>query len=304
MKKGNKGVVIVIVLAFTAAISVMAMFLSVRAKEYISVFSGAQRNNEMENLAEMGIRMGKVLLDTTQTRHIITEVPGYIQKKYEIDGREIEITIEDESGKINPNIIFGPGRGEVNTRLLEVYKRFFSVMGYPTRLSDALLDWIDEDDIPRVEGAESIFYRTAGFAYTVPNRAPYTPAEIILVSGFTEEIVFGDDETKGLINFITSFSNGKINVNTCQLEVLNALGFSGENIDKIIAERERRPVEEKFMLEVNKEAYLKYRAIIVFKSNYFAITSRVIDAEGYKKEARAYVLRTDKSMDTVKMEMK
>ncbi|HPP29414.1 MAG TPA: type II secretion system protein GspK [bacterium] len=304
MKKKNKGVIIIFVLIFTTAISVMAILLSVRAKQYLSLFSGIKRDSEIENIAEMGVEMGKILLDIAQKKHMISEEPGYIKRQYEIDGTKIEIVIEDENGKINPDRIFGPEKGEVQTHLLETYKRFFSVMGYPENLSDALLDWIDEDDIPRMAGAESTFYKTSGFSYTPANGPIYNPEEMLFVAGFTEDIVFGDDEKKGLINFITSFSDGKINVNTCQPEVLNALGFSVADIEKITAERARRPIEEKFLLEVNRDAYLKNRDIVVFKSSYFTISACVTDEKGAQKEIKLWVKRDDRTMETIRMDIR
>ncbi|MCM8760210.1 MAG: general secretion pathway protein GspK [Candidatus Omnitrophica bacterium] len=304
MKRRNKGFVIIFVLIFTTAISLMAIFLSVRTKQYLSLFSGIKRESQIENIAEMAVEIGKVLLDIGQKKHIISEEPGYIKREYEIDGTRIELLIEDENGKINPNKIFGSEKGEVHTHLLETYKRFFSVMGYPENLSDALLDWIDEDDIPRISGAESAFYRTEGFSYIPANGPIYNPQEMLLVEGFTEDIVFGDDKKKGLINFITFFSDGKINVNSCPLEILSALGFSVADIGKIIAERARRQIEEGFLLGVNREAYLKNRDIIVFKSSYFTISGRVTDQVGTQKEIKLCVKRTDKDVETIRMDIR
>ncbi|MCX8082810.1 MAG: general secretion pathway protein GspK [bacterium] len=304
MKKRNEGVVVIFVLIFTTAISMMAIFLGARVKQYISLFSGIKRENEMENIAEMGIEIGKVLLDISQKKHMISEEVGYIKRQYEVDGMNIEILIEDENGKINPNKIFGSEKGEIHTYLLDVYKRFFSVMGYSENLSDALLDWIDEDNIPRAGGAEASFYMSSGFSYLPSNKPLYNPEEMLLVAGFTKDIVFGNNNKKGLINFITTFSDGKINVNTCYPEVLNALGFSTVDVERITTERARRPIEEKFMVEVNKEVYLKNRAVIVFKSSYFTISSRVTDEEGNKKELKAYVRRTDKTTDIIRMNIK
>lgn len=303
-RKRNKGVVLVFVLIFTTAISTIAIFLTGKTKQYLTLFSGLQEETEFENIEEMGIEIGKVILDMYGKKHIVSEGSGYIKREYEIDGKKIEILIQDENGRINPNKIFGSDKGEINTHLLEVYKRFFSIMGYPENLSDALLDWIDEDDIPRPAGAETVFYRTSGYTYTPANRPLYNPEEILFVPGFTKDIVFGDDKIKGLINFITSFSDGKINVNTCQPEVLNALGFSVADIEKITAERARRPIEERFMLEVNKEVYLKNRPIIVFTSSYFTITSSVIDPKGNRRWSRGYVKKTDKLMKTIRMEIR
>lgn len=304
MKKKNEGVVLVFVVIFTLAISSLAIFLSAKSKQYLEVFTGIEKIIERENMAEMGMEMGKVLLDIAQKKHIISDTPGCITRHYEIGDKKIDIVIEDENGRINPNAIFGPERGKVNTKLLEVYKRFFSVMGYSEYLSDALLDWIDEDDIPRQAGAEASFYRATELPYLPANRPLYTPEEMLFVVNFTEDIVYGNDEKVGLINFITCFSDGKINVNSCRPEILSALGFSTAEVEKITEERARRPIEERFLQGVNKEAYLRYRDIITFKSSYFTISSCVTDGDGFKRQTRGYVKKTDKETKIVRMEIR
>lgn len=308
MKKNNKGIVLVFVLVFTMAISTLVIFFHGKARDYSEVFAGTQQALLLENAAETGIEIGKAIIKADKkTFGIMTEgSPALIKKKYELGDVHLYLTIADENAKINPNKIFGDEKGAVNTLLAETFNRLFIVMGYPVTLPASVIDWIDEDDLQRPGGAESFYYRTAGLSYTPPNRNLYTAEEILMVRDFTEEIVFGDaeKEVKGLINFVTSFSDGKINVNTCEPEVLNALGFTAENVEKIAAERARRPVEEKFLTNVNKEVFLKNRSIIVFKSSYFLIEATAVDGKGMQKQVRGYIKRKDKEINTVRMELR
>jgi len=307
-KRKNRGVVLIFVLVFTMAICALVIFFHGKASEYTDVFSGARETLLLENAAEAGIEIAKSIVNagTTAAGVISEESPLLKQKEYQLGEFQLYLKIADENAKINPNSIFGAEKGKVNTLALETFNRLFTVLGCPETMPASILDWIDEDDLQRPGGAESFYYKTAGLPYVPPDRNMYSAEEMLMVRDFTPDAVFGDpeNETKGLINFITSFSDGKINVNTCEPEVLASLGFPAESVDKITAERQRRPIEERFMTGVNREVFLKNRSIIVFKSNYFLLDSTAVDSRGMKRQVRAYVKRKDKEMNTVRMEVR
>ena len=62
--------------------------------------------------------------------------------------------------------------------------------------ADAILDWIDPDDTPREQGAESDFYSGLDHGYTPRDRAPTTIEELLQVKGVTPELLFGYDAVK------------------------------------------------------------------------------------------------------------
>ncbi len=307
-KRKNDGIALILVLAFTTAICTLVIFFQSKSKDYINFFAGAKQDMLLENIAEMGIEIGKEIIRVDRTNTAIInqqENPSITEKEFEIEGIHLLVKIEDENAKINPNKIFGR-KGEVNTLLLEIFKRFFTVAGYPETMSASILDWIDEDGLTRPGGAESFYYSNSGTPYTPPNRNLYTREEILLIKDFNNKIVFGDPENgiKGLTDFLTSFSDGKINVNTCPPEILGALGFTTAEIDKIIMERVNRPIEMGFITQVNKEVYLKNKRVIVFKSRYFLIEASAVDSRGRQKQVRGYIEQKDKNMNTVRMEVR
>lgn len=301
----NSGVVLIFVLAFTAAISLLAIFLHGKSRDYVNTFMDVREKQSAANIAEAGVEIGKVLLDKNRKTLEAAGGESFTEREYALpDGITLSITIEDENAKINPSMIFNREKDETNTLLMETFKNLFTVLGWPDALPDSLLDWIDEDDIPRTSGAESIHYKTDGFAYVPPNRNLYSAGEMLLVKNFTVSAVYGDveEDIPGLINFITSFSDGKINVNTCPPMVLSALGFPAADVEKITAERAERRIEERFLTETNKEVYAKNKSIIVFKSGYFIIRARAVTAKSIEKTVSAYVKKTDKAAETVRME--
>ncbi|HMP76281.1 MAG TPA: type II secretion system protein GspK [Kiritimatiellia bacterium] len=87
-------------------------------------------------------------------------------------------------------------------------------------LIDALLDWIDEDDLHRTNGAESDdpFYKERG--YKVKNAPLETVDELRLIKGWTDAIVYGgpspnpeDPPMRGIAHKLTVWGDGKIDVN-------------------------------------------------------------------------------------------
>jgi general secretion pathway protein K len=79
------------------------------------------------------------------------------QRKVSFRATELVIRIEDERGKVPISLI---EEGQL-TKLLEG----IGLGGDRLRVArDSLLDWVDDDDEPRPDGAERGYYRPSGFA--------------------------------------------------------------------------------------------------------------------------------------------
>ena len=73
-----------------------------------------------------------------------------------------------------------------------------TVPGMTEDVADAILDWIDEDDVPRDFGAESTDY---GGLYAPANGPLTSVEELLLVRGVTPQLLFGADQNRnGLID--------------------------------------------------------------------------------------------------------
>lgn len=59
-------------------------------------------------------------------------------------------------------------------------------------LVDAIIDWIDADNLTRANGAEEAFYQTLDPPRHVKNAALDSPEELLLVYGMTPELFYGD----------------------------------------------------------------------------------------------------------------
>jgi general secretion pathway protein K len=99
-------------------------------------------------------------------------------------------------------------------------------------LIDSAMDWTDPDDRRRADGAETEDYYAALDPPRMAKNAPLdTVGELLLVKGFTREIVFGgtlrvgdeDVAVSGLQGLLTVFGDGKVNVNAAEPRVLMTL---------------------------------------------------------------------------------
>jgi len=158
-----------------------------------------------------------------------------IETRWVADGRAyfvefgdavIEIRVRDESGKIDLNRA-GPelltdlflSRGVDEMRAME--------------LADIIEDWRDEDDLPRLYGAEIDDYLAAGYPYGPANQNFQSVDELQQVMGMTWELF------QQLENLLTVHGRGGINPAFASAEVLAALpDMDYESARAFVAERE------------------------------------------------------------------
>lgn len=172
----------------------------------------------------------------------------------------VEITTSEESGLISMNSLVQPN-GELEPFTLAMLRR----LGKRARLADdawnGLADWLDSDDLPRTNGAESAYYRSLKTPYEARNTRLTTVTELTMVRGFTPEAV------AALRPFVTVYAGqpgaplAQVNINTAPRKVLMALD---DRIDDRMAERimeERRLKPFKSTAELSRVPGLESVAI-------------------------------------------
>lgn len=138
--------------------------------------------------------------------------------------QEVSVTVKasDESGKVNLNGIVNQ-QGEVDEEKARQLRRLFRILGLREERAEPLLDWLDGDDIERMNGAESGRYRGLDPAYACPNGPFQALEQVHLVRGLGRQDLAESKFDRDLTAFFTIFSDGKININTAPLEVLQSL---------------------------------------------------------------------------------
>jgi general secretion pathway protein K len=160
----------------------------------------------------------------------------------------IGIVVEDEERKININRLVLPNGNAPDDQKLAVFRRLLEILEIDPLLADAVVDWIDNDDTPRVGSAESAFYLSRPFPYQAKNDFLDTVDELRLVRGVTPKVF------EQLRPFVSVHSSGKVNLNTAPKQVIMALSAgqdaadAGEiteaGADEIIEYRKEKPFQK------------------------------------------------------------
>ncbi|NLT21759.1 MAG: general secretion pathway protein GspK [Syntrophorhabdus sp.] len=173
-----------------------------------------------------------IVPDSTETLRVDgTAIEGDIG-----DGRYV-VRIFNEAGRINLNTM-----NEGNKIVLD---NLLVNLGVEKQTADTIvdsaLDWMDKDTLHRMNGAEDDYYRSLPNPYRAKNGPFDTVEELLLVRGMTPDILFGTEEHKGLVHFVTVYGDAsKINVNFAAKEVIMALpGVSEDRAARIIDQRKQ-----------------------------------------------------------------
>jgi general secretion pathway protein K len=200
--------------------------------------------------------------------------------------------VVDETGKINVNLLRKED-GEIDERREEQLRRLFRVLGLKEERVDPILDWLDQDEVERQDGAEAYWYQSLDQPYACANGHFLTPGQIFLVKGLRPLEQF---EGKRLLDYLTIYSDGKININTAPQEVLESLS---ESLDGALAAAiidYRR--EEDFMSiddlrevpGMSDEVFAEIRDWITVRSSFFSMAFNV-DCNGAVAAIRTYLVR-------------
>ena len=213
---------------------------------------------------------------------------------------EVRVTLEDEERKIDLNRLMLPNGNAPDERRLAVFQRLLDTLGIERTVADAVVDWLDNDENPRVGGAESSYYNGLPNPYRAKNDLFDTIGELRLVRGVTAEIY------EKLLPFVTVSSSGMVNLNTAPKEVLMSLSagtdlaeagpIDAKTADEIIAYRQDHPFTTASQIG-NVSPFLRdlyartlIRNIVDVRSTYFHVRSsgdvggtvRTIDAIGMR----------------------
>jgi general secretion pathway protein K len=205
----------------------------------------------------------------------------------------VKVITEDENAKININKVVTDA-GEVNEQVRDILHRLFEITEAEVAILDAIIDWIDPDDEPQPDGAESSYYGSLDPPYACKNGPLDTLSELLMIRGVTDEL-YGK-----ISKYLTVYSNGTININTAGKDVLMCLdeGMDEATAQEIINYRTDKPFDGKEELKEvmnNDEVYGRMSSIIDVKSNAFGVTS-VGRVERVEKAIRAVIDRTGKTI--------
>ena len=141
---------------------------------------------------------------------------------------EMDYQIVDEEGKVSVN--------RADQKLLTSLLRNLELPPGANidEVVDAILDWVDSDDVRRLNGAEDEYYLGLRIPYLPKNGPMGAPEELLLVKGITPELF------ALLSEVLTVYGTGRVNVNTAPSAVLQAV-FPNDALS-LMSERRGTPI--------------------------------------------------------------
>jgi general secretion pathway protein K len=205
----------------------------------------------------------------------IPSAEGTVEEGVSFDGGMV-----DENSKININLLRND-QGEIDEKREAQMRHLFRALGIPEERLNPILDWLDADDIERQDGAEAYFYQNLEEPYECANGPFLTVGQIFMVRGMREFERFGEKKDKRLLDYVTIYSDGRININTAPKEVIQSLA---ENMDSALAtaivdyrkEAKFESLEDlKKVPGMDDEILAEMSEWITFKSSSFSIEAHV-----------------------------
>jgi len=244
--RNQRGFALIITLIVTALL--VALVTEFIREVYVeTTLRRSYRDGEQAVLmADSGIMGGVRLLQTvlaTQTYTSLNDVWKSKPLHIEDERGVLDVFIEEESGKLNLNVVAPPSGEYTGTYYAGVLTRLLTRLKLPTDLIDPLADWIDENVDPHRSGAEANWYQHLKPPYSPRNGPLQTLEELRLVKGFTGKTF----ET--LRPFITVYSDtpgspaAPVNINTAPPEILASLddGLTDDLVLRITDRRKNEP---------------------------------------------------------------
>jgi general secretion pathway protein K len=228
MKPKNAGVALLITLLVLVLIVILAMEIfrvGARAAQ-----TGAYGRDSVRGslIAEAGLAAARIALRETAKEYqydTLDQVWSRPVPPIELGEGTVLVTVEDEDRKINLNRLVLPNGNAPDEQRLAVFRKLLANLDIDPSLADAVVDWLDNDDTPRVGGAESAYYLSLPYAYRAKNDLFDTLDELRLIRGMTPE------RFEKIKPFATIYSSGKVNINTAPKEVLMALSAGKDAAD-------------------------------------------------------------------------
>ncbi len=216
-----------IVGSFAFEVKLESMLISFKKKKF-----------HAEMLARSGIEYARAILDTRRTakeleiEDMAEDRDGFMQAALYVQrGLSTTSSIElEEGGKFTVTIEAAESGRNANLLTRDQWLEIFDMANVPSTEWDAMIDcledWIDDNDLHGLNGAESDdpFYEERG--YPVKNGPLDSVEELLYIKSWGPDVLYGkpaDEESEaitGVADILTVWGDGKVNLNTASTNLL------------------------------------------------------------------------------------
>jgi general secretion pathway protein K len=249
-RPGERGVALIVVLWIFIFLFVVAFEFSTAAREEASAAHRFNEETEGYYLAVAGFERGLYDFLNQQGGAAAQQ---QAQKNDAFDGAWREHTLG--AGAFRVRLVDEGGKININRVSAETLRRIFTNLGIDgarrDALVDAIMDWRDEDELHRANGAENDYYAALAPGYTAKNGPLDSVDDLLWIKGITRELFFGHSESTGAAPdpprgialrdiFTIDSPIDRVNLRTAAAEVIHALmGIPLERCRGFVEERKK-----------------------------------------------------------------
>ncbi|MEK6546356.1 MAG: helix-hairpin-helix domain-containing protein [Nitrospinota bacterium] len=263
----KKGVALILILWVVTLMSVIVNTFAWMVRTEAQAVGNFQEETKAYYLARGGFQ--RTIMKLLKNQGLpAEETPG---EGLKLDGRVNMVHFQD--GYAEVRVVDEGGKIDINVASRDDLIRVFTALKIEGEnkdvIADSILDWIDENDLHRLNGAENDYYRSLPEPYMAKDGPFSMVDELLWVRGITQEIFYNftanrspdyeRSEGEGEANlseeelFATSLESiftvftgsNKVNINTASMTLLTAIPGIGEaQAEKIIAIREENPFRD------------------------------------------------------------
>jgi general secretion pathway protein K len=285
----NRGIALITVILIVSILVAVAIELNRSTRAAIYDAANLSDGIKLTYISKSGFYGAAALLSNSNNDYITlrdnwaqTEILSAQSPALFTDGYFIT-TIEDEAGKIPLNKLvngneYNPDIKDILMRLLREPEFGLDEMTINV-IVDSIKDWIDADNTVTGYGAETAYYASLDPPYEAKNAPMDCIEELLMVKGITKDIFYGTDKKPALAQYVTTDSDGAININTAPKMVLRALSasISVEMADSMDIYRRTEGKDlsnpQWYQNVSGMKGVTINSALITVKSNYFKIIS-------------------------------
>jgi general secretion pathway protein K len=302
----TRGIALLITISVTTILVAAALEYNRRARFQVLSTASVRDRLTTSYMASSGVHTAMALLikdkaesnfDSLQEDWANPEKMDEILQEIPFDNGKLSVVITDELSKIQINaLVRFPDSRQFNETQIMLWERILDNIGSeedlqddsnPTAIVNSVKDWLDSGDdeaTTGLSGAESSYYEEQDPPYASRNGPISDLYELLLIKGITPQLYYGNENTPGLVNFLTVHGTaigsgtsynwpGRININTADVPVLTALlGDENEELAQAVYDFREEMAAEK---DVHDFSSLKWYKNVTGLSD-IAIDSKLI----------------------------
>ena len=227
-RSDERGIALLLTLLVLSLLVALILEFDVEARREYRDAAAFRDNFKATVLARASVQAARGVLQqdfikdkqTGQFFDALTDIWAFPISNYVIGDGVLSAQIEDERGKLNLNDLAAGGDPLAKKTKVLRFKRLFELVQVNPDLVDAIVDWVDQDEVPEASGAEGPYYQTLHPSYRAANAPLQTLLELRLIKGMTPDLI---EKLSKVATVYPQEGESRVNVNTAPLLVLQAL---------------------------------------------------------------------------------